>query len=228
MQSGTWVDPDRFKGEIPRKENPTVGYLDNLAEEFATVDLLLPSKTRTGRTDAFIISWVKVEKQIRRLFVYTVFQFECFSEAKKDKDGIRDLISANRSLYLPHFVKGFNELSPRSLKSIVGNKYQKSLGEISRIKPYRDKILHGQLTNDSLDSAKLQKEVKILQEWVSLIAEKLWDEIEYDGLSNSFTKSQSVKFPKLKATINNIDELREFIRTRMPSGPNGVKWTDIQ
>lgn len=41
-----------------------MGYADNLAEEFATVDLLLPSKTRTGRTDAFIISWVKVKKQI--------------------------------------------------------------------------------------------------------------------------------------------------------------------
>ncbi len=203
-----------------------MSYADNLAEEFATVDLLLPSETRTGRTDAFIISWVKVEKQIRRVFVYTIFQFPCFS--KVDNKGIRDLIADNTGLYFRHFAKGFNDLFPKSLKAIVGSDYDKSLKEINRIKRHRDKILHGQLTKDELTSTQLSNEVEILRRWIRLLAEKLSDEIGYDGLSNACEKSQLANFPKLNATINTLDDLKDFIRTRMPSGHNGVKWTDIQ
>jgi hypothetical protein len=32
-------------------------------EEFETIELLVNSKTKTGRTDAFIIAFTKVEKQ---------------------------------------------------------------------------------------------------------------------------------------------------------------------
>lgn len=114
------------------------------------------------------------------------------------------------------------------MKVIVGPDYEKSLNEIDRIKRHRNKILHGQLTKEELTSTQLSDEVETMRRWISLLAEKLWDEFGYDGLSNACEKSEMANFPKLNATIKNFDNLKDFIKTRMPSGRNGVKWKDIQ
>jgi len=44
----------------------TQGFMD----EFETVEILVNSNAKTGRTDAFIISYTKLEKQVRRIFTY--------------------------------------------------------------------------------------------------------------------------------------------------------------
>ena len=46
--------------------------------EFKTIQVLLDSSTKTGRTDAFIIACTKFEKQARRIFTYTIYQFPTF------------------------------------------------------------------------------------------------------------------------------------------------------
>ncbi len=45
-----------------------------LKEEFATVETVWHSTGKTRRVDALMLSWVKYEKELRRLFCFFVFQ----------------------------------------------------------------------------------------------------------------------------------------------------------
>jgi hypothetical protein len=187
--------------------------MTNVQEEFATVDLLLPSKTLTGRTDAFILAWVKVEKQIRRIFTYLVYQFPVFSS----KDDIIKIITSNNRLYFDNFVTGFNAIYPSAFDQIVGPRYAKFMKEFARIKKYRNKILHGQLTGLALDSKQLSTEVEFMREWVSLVAEKMNAEIGYDGVEpKAFRKSSVNNFStRYKLHIRDAQELKGFIEKSM-------------
>ena len=42
-------------------------------KDFETIKILVESNTETGRTDAFIISYTKTEKQVRRIFTNLVY-----------------------------------------------------------------------------------------------------------------------------------------------------------
>jgi hypothetical protein len=74
-------------------------------EEFATVDILLDSATRTGRTDAFIISFTKLEKQVRHIFTFLIYQFPEFDLS--DYDNILVLIASKweSTQYTPNHLK---------------------------------------------------------------------------------------------------------------------------
>lgn len=53
---------------------------DKLKEEFATVEALWNTTAETKRVDCLVLSWVKYEKQLRRLFSFFVFQHPNFTE----------------------------------------------------------------------------------------------------------------------------------------------------
>ena len=52
-----------------------------LKKEFETLDRLWDCKAETRRVDALILSWVRFEKQLRRLFSFLVFQHPGFDGA---------------------------------------------------------------------------------------------------------------------------------------------------
>jgi hypothetical protein len=56
------------------KDEATMSYL----EEFSTVDLIVGSTAETRGVDAFALSLIKAERQIRRLMTHLVYQFPCF------------------------------------------------------------------------------------------------------------------------------------------------------
>ena len=186
-----------------------MNHAKNVQEEFATIDLLLPSNTLTGRTDAFILAWVKIEKQIRRIFTYVVYQSPAFSS----KDDIIKIIASNPRLYFENFVKGFDALYPTPFDQIIGSRYAKFMKDFARIKKYRNKILHGQLTGLALDAAKLTTEVELMREWVSLVAEKMCAEIGYDGVEpNAFRKSNVKNFSsRYNRNIQDAKDLKSFV-----------------
>jgi hypothetical protein len=45
-----------------------------LKQEFATIDALWASGAETRRVDSLLLSWIKYEKQLRRLFCFLVYQ----------------------------------------------------------------------------------------------------------------------------------------------------------
>jgi hypothetical protein len=190
-------------------------YQENLKKEFATVDLLLTNNEfSTGRTDAFVLTYVKFDKQIRKIFTYLVFQFE----ALRSSSDIIEVIASYKNLYPDNFIDGFDALYKTSFADIAGENYELYVnGDKERLKLMRNKILHGQLTGKGLDARKLTEEVVGIKNLMSIVAQKMHTEIGYDGLGkNSFRKSRIKDFAsRFKSQIQSKNDLENFIESSM-------------
>lgn len=190
-------------------------YTKNLEEEFKTVDLLINSESTTGRTDAFILAWVKSDKQIRRIFTYLIYQFPAFSG--KDILNIIRIIASKRYLDFWPLINKFNAVYHKRFQEIVGRGFDDFQIERERLRAYRNKILHGQLTGQNLTASQLTNKVSLIREWCTLVAEKFTIEIGYDGLGRgAFRKSKGKDLTsKFKIQINSTGELDSFIDKHM-------------
>ena len=92
-------------------------------DEFETIEILVNSNTKTGRADAFIIAFTKIEKQVRRVFTYTVYQYPAF-KLRQYKE-ILATIASKKFLYFENFIKGFNCIYPKSFEDVVGTSLYK-------------------------------------------------------------------------------------------------------
>ena len=92
-------------------------------QEFETVDLILNSSAETRGVDAFALSLIKAESQLRRLVTHLVYQFPCFGPA--DIDGLRETLGKHNKVYFEGFEKGFDAIYPRSVKDLVGLEYDR-------------------------------------------------------------------------------------------------------
>ena len=142
--------------------------------------------------DALALAWIKMEKQFRRLFCYLVFQSPDISDTNLDE--YVAVLVANRNLYSDSFIRGFDALCPTSLRKLVGDGYDDYLREIERIKRYRNKLLHGQITGVKIKSPQLEKDIKLLRQWVCVVAESCSAAVGYDGFDrNTFRKAKSAE-----------------------------------
>lgn len=161
-----------------------------MKEEFSTVESLWISNAKTKRVDALILTWVKYEKQLRRLFSFLVFQHPAITSEKIDS--IISVLVKNRKLYPETFVALIKELGVKSIPQLVAERYDYLSKEITRIKGYRNKLMHGQITGENISSAQLEKDVTILVEWISTIASAAENEFGYDGMQrNTYSKAKS-------------------------------------
>jgi len=189
-------------------------------EDFATIELLLASDASTKRTDAFILAYSKMEKQVRRIFTYIVFQEPAFYMSESvSKNNIAGKISSKGNLYFQNFISGFNAIYPESFESIVGSDYYTSFlkNNFCTIDKFRNKIVHGQLTGEDLDKDALERVICILQDWCSRVGEKMMKEIGYDGLEkNSLRKHSDKNLADTYLThISDIKGLDTFIKEKM-------------
>jgi hypothetical protein len=186
-------------------------------EEFATVELLLHSKTRTGRTDAFIISYAKLEKQPRRLFCYLIFHYPNINISHFN--AIVAILESKRYLDFDNYIKGIDALYPKSYETIIGSQIYSTFmkSNFKRIKEYRNKILHGQLTGHKLSANELRTEVEIIRGWCKQSAVSMKREINYDGLEwNAFRKNiQRELASEYKIKRLTLPELDAFIDSNM-------------
>ena len=90
-------------------------------QEFSTVDCVLASGAETAVVDAFALSLIKSERQVRKLFTYLVYQSAAFS--RQDATRLRQALAANTRVYFEGIVCGLNALSPVTVKQLVGPKY---------------------------------------------------------------------------------------------------------
>jgi hypothetical protein len=161
-----------------------------LEVEFATVETLWNSDAETRRVDALALSWIKYEKQLRRLFSFFVFQ-----HAKITRDQLDAVIAAfaeNHNLYPETFISAIKQLGVTPLPNLLGDSYTRLWPEIKRIKRYRNKIMHGQNTGENIKSPTLERDVLYLVEWISLVAEAAKRSFGYDGLKrNTFAAAKN-------------------------------------
>ena len=153
---------------------------DLLKIEFETIESLWSTNAETRRVDCLILSWVKYEKQLRRLFSFFIFQHPKITANK-----INDVIAAfaeNRNLYPETFIEGIEQLGVMPVQKIMGNSFKTLWPEIKRIKKYRNKIMHGQHTGQGIQSTQLEKDVIHIINWISALAEAADTVYGYDGL----------------------------------------------
>lgn len=62
--------------------------------EFEVIDLILKSQLPTCAVDAFSLSIIKMERQLRKLFTYLVFQSSAFGP--EDIGSLRAVLGASR------------------------------------------------------------------------------------------------------------------------------------
>ena len=93
----------------------------SVGDEFKTVDLVLASGAKTQAVDAFALSLIKAEKQVRRLVTYLIYQHPWCVPAT-----VRPLINAlekSNDVYFDGLLRGWNALYPRSVEQLVGPEY---------------------------------------------------------------------------------------------------------
>lgn len=156
------------------------------------------SKLKTSGVDAFTLALIKAEKQMRRVFTYLIFQNPSYS-SKLHKKELRKTLAENKKIYFEGFEKGINLILNRSIKDIYGSNYKTDIVEFRKLTKERNKIFHGQITAEGLSASDLIKRVKQIKKWCENLSNKLWDEIGYDGFTNSYCKS------KIPLTLNNLD-----------------------
>jgi hypothetical protein len=184
-------------------------------EEFATVDLIRASCAETRGVDAFALSLTKAERQIRKLVTHLVFQFPCFNAS--DVPSLRNTLANNRKVYFKGLINGFNSIYPKTIETMVGNKYQQLLGRIKEAIEHRNKIFHGQLTNQNLSREDLLAYVDDISDWCRTLAEAAYNEIGYDGFArNSFQKSSRNNISDtFQITFHSVQDYEAFIKQNM-------------
>ena len=183
----------------------------SIEPEFATVDLLVQSSLERRGVDAFSLSIIKTERQVRRIFTHIVYQSPSFRLDHID-DLIR-LLAENRRVYLKGFIGGIEQLGPAPLSEMYQGDYKLDLMNLKRAQEYRNKIFHGQLTGKGLGTGELLKMVDQLKDWCEKLANGSSERIGYDGIGDSYVKSSNSIFQNgLKVTLGSIDDYNRFLK----------------
>jgi hypothetical protein len=184
-------------------------------QEFETVDIVANSTARTRGVDAFAMSLIKAERQIRKLVTHLIFQFPCFGQS--DIPNLRQTLANNTHVYLNGLERGFDALYPRTVGNLVGSEYQRLRGRMQEATEYRNKIFHGQITSTGLTRDDLLAYVTDIRAWCKALADATLAEFEYDGFAwNSFRKSAiSDLSTRLKVQIASVAEYDAFVRQYM-------------
>ncbi len=185
------------------------------ADEFSTVDLILNSRAETLAVDAFTLSLIKAERQLRKLFTYLVYQFPAFGPA--DARGLRRTLAVNSRVYFEGVMAGLDALSPVSVKELVGQEYERLRLRFVEFNKHRNKIFHGQVTADGLGRAYLLGGVDDIGLWCRSLGASATREFGCDGfVRNSFQKSPLPDLSgRLLVQINSLEEYAAFICKHM-------------
>jgi hypothetical protein len=187
-------------------------------DEFLTVDLILDSGAITQGVDAFTLSLIKSERQLRRIFTHLVYQDSHFSKAHVAE--LRKALVDRTDIYFEEFIRGFDALYPKPLRAIIGSDYERLLARLCEATEYRNKIFHGQVTEKSLKRPVLVALVKDIRNWCEILAANASQELGYDGFArNSYQKSARRDLAStFKVAITDLNEYVAFMEKHMKRG----------
>jgi hypothetical protein len=196
--------------------------------EFATIDALWKSGAETRRVDALLLSWVKYEKQLRRLFCFLVFQHPDMGQ-KEEIDKIIAVIAANNQLFPETLIAGIKELGVKPVNDLLGARWIVLSKELERIKDYRNKLIHGQMTGRGLSSDYLERDVIVMVDWIHSLGEAARNEYGYDGIGRNTYRhakargTQIVQKYPFKTSGEFEKWLKDLSKTVNKAKANGVR-----
>ncbi len=185
---------------------------DRLKIEFATIESLWSSSAQTRRVDSLLLSWVKYEKQLRRLFCFLVFQHPRITQ--ESIESVITTMAVNRDLKPETFLAGIESLGVTPVQELLGEHHQRLWREIKLIKRIRNKLMHGQITGMKVTSAQLERNVLLLIEWISTLANAAEATFGYDGIRrNTFRAAKSVqKINIAKYPFSGVGEFKSWLK----------------
>jgi len=183
-----------------------------LQQEFATVQALWQSAAETRRVDSLLLSWVKYEKQLRRLFCFLVYQHPGIEATHID--ALLSILAQDRKLYPETFIEGIRRLGVRPVPELVGERHDELNRELNRIKDVRNKLMHGQVTGLKIPSRQLERDVRHIVEWIARVGIGADAEFGYDGLGRStFKKAKAVvRRAVAEYPFGGVTEFRAWLR----------------
>ena len=184
-------------------------------QEFDTVDLIVKSTSETRGVDAFALSVIKAERQLRKLFTYLVFQFPCFSSS--DIGALRNTLVNNRHIYFSEIETCINALCSSTVEHMVGANYNHLRQRVEQAIECRNKIFHGQLTQRYLSREDLLDFVGDIRGWCDTLAEGAVLHVGYDGFArDSFRKLADHDLStSFKVRFNTLDDYAQFLKHHM-------------
>ncbi|WP_296385374.1 hypothetical protein [Winogradskyella sp.] len=175
----------------------------NVEQEFSTVDLLLKSSFETRGVDSFALSIIKLERQVRRIFSFLIYQHPDYSA--EDIKMLRTIISKNKRMYFENFIKGIEHIYCSDLSNLYGVDFQNDFDRLIIIQGERNKIFHGQTTTQNLSRHDLTERIKFMKKWSLRIQTIFESEVGFNGFNrNSFQKSSK------NINLLNIDSFRNY------------------
>ena len=182
-----------------------------LRGEFATVEACWQCGGKTLRVDSLILAWVKFEKQLRRLFCFLIYQHPQINEPEIKK--VVSLLADNSKLYPETFIQGIDALGVKSVPDLLGGRHKELWADICRIKKYRNKLIHGQVTGQDIQIPQLEKDVIRIIEWVSCLSQAAEKEFGYDGIKrNTFRSAKSASSIVVgNYPFNNVKEFNKWL-----------------
>lgn len=185
----------------------------NYEHEFGTVELLINSEFETKGIDAFTISLLKAERQIRRIFTYLIYQHDQYNGIN-DALELRKVLFENGQMYFENFIIGIDTIYQKSIEDLYGEDYCKDLEILKDLLKERNKIFHGQITNKFLSTEQLIERVGSIKKWCKNLSDKFTEEIGYDGFErNSYHKSNKEILLKNVAEFETKEKYSNFLKT---------------
>lgn len=171
-------------------------------KEFITIDLLLNSCAKTRAVDAFSLSWIKLERQLRRLNSNLLYQASIFTGLDNaEKEAIRAAFHKKKTSDHKRFLRGLHKLSGLTAKDLIGDRYRELKQTIDSAYKYRNKIFHGLNTGSSLNREDLIELQKGIRDWCFLLADGGDQMYGYDGFSDgSISKTNR---PEITLAVDN-------------------------
>lgn len=120
-------------------------------------------------------------------------------------------------MYFEGFLAGFDALYPKPIRDIVGPDHDRLRTRLDYANVYRNKIFHGQLTEDRLKRSDLEELVRDIRLWCCCLAQGAAGEFGYDGFQrDSFQKSsQPALWERYVVQIQSPAEYDSFIKKYM-------------
>jgi hypothetical protein len=107
-------------------------------------------------------------------------------------DQVIAVLAENRHLKPETFIGGIAALGVTSVPDLLDSHYAVLWREIVRIKKYRNKLMHGLITGQGIQSAQLERDVLWVLEWVDCLATAAETTFGYDGLKrNTYRRAKS-------------------------------------
>lgn len=153
-----------------------------IEQEFETVDLILKSDARTKSVDAFCLTWIKFERQLRKLTGNILYQASVFPACDRAaKEAMRVALLAKSNIKHDHFIGGIRRLTGYTMKDIIGDRHKELRRAVNQAYVFRNKIIHGQQTGHKLDGRLLAASQGDVREWCEIVAKEGIGRFGYDG-----------------------------------------------